>query len=231
MNKLEIAAAEEAARVTSDGFRFLIEYVRPGMTEQDVANALRAYFRALGYDAWAFRFIIASGRNAAAPHHHPTNAVLKKGHSIVCDFGVRVRGICADMTRMLFLGTPSARQKRMYALLRTAQQRAAKKARAGVSARATDTIARAYLKQNGYNNRIFCHGLGHGVGKRIHQPPWLSPKKKEHLLAENDMITIEPGLYFKGRDGYRLEDMYLVTSHGVRELTNAPKDIRSITIT
>lgn len=230
MNSAERKASEEAARITSDGFRFLLAYVRPGMTEQHIAKALRAYFRALGYDRWAFRFIIAAGRNAAEPHHVPTATVLAKGHGVVCDFGVRVRGISADMTRMFFLGTPSSRQVRMYGLILEAQRRVVKKIRAGFSARAADAIARGFLKRHGFDNRIFCHSTGHGVGRNIHQPPWLAPKKREHILKEHDIITVEPGLYFAGRDGYRIEDMHIVTDHGNRNLTSAVKEINKVVI-
>lgn len=237
MTKTEIRASEEAARVTSEGFRFLLSYIRPGMTEIEVAHALRAYFRSLGYTHWAFRFIIAAGKNGAEPHHWPTRNRLKRGHGVVCDFGVRVRlpgrkpeGMCADMTRMIFLGEPSARQKRLYRLIVSAQQRVARRIRPGFSARDADSLARNFLKKHGFGNRIFCHGTGHGVGRRIHEPPWLAPRKKEHLLKECDIITVEPGLYFTGRDGYRVEDMYCITPRGARTLTTAPKDIRSVTV-
>lgn len=230
MTRNKISSAREAARITSDGFLFLRTFVRPGMTEQQVANALRAYFRASGYSHFAFRFIIATGRNAATPHHWPTRTQLRHGHGIVCDFGVRVQGISADMTRMLFLGAPSSRQARMYRLILEAQRRVVRRIRAGFSARAADAIARSHLKRHGFDSRIFCHSTGHGVGRNIHQPPWLSPKKKDHALQEHAIITVEPGLYFKGRDGYRIEDMYLITKHGSMQLTSAPEDLKDCII-
>jgi len=230
MTKAEIQASEEAARVTSEGFRFLLSYIEPGMTEIEVANALREYFRSLGYRQWAFRFIIATGKNAADPHHWPTGTRLKKGHGVVCDFGIRVRGMCADMTRVVFLGKPTARQQRLYCLLLRAQRRVVQRIRPTFSAREADALARDFLAKHGFNNRIFRHGTGHGVGKRIHEPPWLSPTKKERSIQERDIITVEPGLYFTARDGYRIEDMYLITPRGARQLTSAPKDIKHVTI-
>ncbi len=227
-NRKQLAAVEEACRELRAGVAFLKTALRPGLTERQVANRLRAFFRSRGFRRWAFSFIIAAGPAAANPHHPPGHRRLRKGDMVVCDFGLRIRDTASDMTRTFILGNPSRRLARVYRTVRQAQQRAAAALRPRIEGHRIDAIARGILKRAGYE-KYFLHATGHGVGYKIHEPPWLSPKK-HGVLRAGDVVTVEPGVYRKGWGGIRIEDMYLITARGHRHLSTIPSRLENAII-
>lgn len=227
-NRRQLAAIEEACRELRAGTAWLKRTLRPGLTERQVANRLRAFFRSRGLRRWAFSFIIAAGPAAANPHHPPGRRRLRPGDMVVCDFGLRIRDTASDMTRTFILGQPSRRLDRVYRTVRLAQQRAAAALRPRIDGHSIDRIARGVLTRAGYA-RYFLHATGHGVGYKIHEPPWLSPKKHSVLRA-GDVVTVEPGVYCKGWGGVRIEDMYRITVRGQRQLTTVPSRLEDAII-
>jgi Xaa-Pro aminopeptidase len=215
----QLAALKEAVPVLRDGFAFVERSLVAGITERQMANRLRAYFRSRGYSTWAFRFIVAFGPGSAEPHHWPTDAKLRDGQFVKIDIGLTVRGWKSDVTRTFLFGRTTARHKKIYRLVLQAQQRATRATTPGVTGAQVDAAARDFLKQKGYG-KTFVHSTGHGLGKAIHQPPWLSPRKGNRPLRAGEVVTIEPGIYLKGFGGVRIEDMILVTAQGAKNLSS-----------
>ena len=171
----------------------------------------------------AFKPIVAFGKNGAEIHHKAKNTRLGRGF-LVIDFGVKYKGICSDMTRTVYLGTPTKKERRLYNLVLLAQETAMMHAVAGEYAANIDLIARAVLWDYW---KHFVHGTGHGVGKKIHQSPSLKPRGRA-VLKKGDVITIEPGLYFKKEFGIRIEDTILVRKNNPEILTKVDKKLRCI---
>lgn len=225
----KLKSMREACRVSRSAFFFLRRTLLPGVTEKQVANSLRAFFRARGYDRFAFRFIVAFGESAAEPHHWPTGRMLRRGNMAKIDFGVKVRGMCSDITRTFFLGRPSKRQKKVYTAVLKAQEKVLQRLKAGMTGREADAIARNYLRSRGFDKH-FIHSLGHGLGHAIHEPPWLSPKKGNRPLRVGEVVTVEPGIYLPKWGGVRIEDMVVVGKTRSRVLSNLPKRLPEIII-
>jgi Xaa-Pro aminopeptidase len=164
---------------------------------------------------------VAAGASAAEPHHKPTNRVIRANEFLKIDFGVTFKGWKTDITRTLVLGRPTLVQRKLYALLLNAQGKAARAIKPGIPARELDALARDVISRAGFG-KAFIHSTGHGVGRAIHEAPYLSPGPKgDRLLRVGDVITIEPGIYIEGKFGLRIEDMYEVTKTGGRCLSNA----------
>lgn len=159
---------------------------------------------------FAFKPIVAIGKNAAEIHHKASDTEIKKGF-LVIDFGAKYKSYCSDCTRTFYIGKPSRKEIKIYNLIKDAQLTAINHVKAGVYAADIDLIARAYLWKY-YKN--FKHSTGHGVGKKIHQAPNLRLSGK-FKLKENDVVTVEPGLYFKNMFGIRIEDIILVKNRPV----------------
>ena len=217
---------ERAQRITEQVFDELLKEVRAGRTERELARLIRTLAKRHGADGLSFDPIVASGRSATDPHARPGNRKLRRGQLLMIDLGVRCGGYCSDMTRMVAIGPPSAEARKAYGIVLRAQQAAIKAARPGMVARDLDAVARGVIDRAGYG-KYFVHALGHGVGRKIHQDPRLTPKRR-HRLKSGDVVTIEPGIYLPGRFGIRIEDMLLITARGGRNLTRAPKRLRSV---
>lgn len=168
----------------------------------------------------AFKPIVAFGNNAAVIHHKPSNRKLKKGF-LILDFGVKYRGYCSDITRTIYLGKPTKKEKKLYNLVLGTQILAIKKIKVGMKACDVYNIAANSL---GSYKKYFLHRLGHGVGKRIHESPSLG-RKNNRRLKENTVLTIEPGIYFKKKFGIRIEDGVLLRKKGVKILTKVSKKL------
>lgn len=215
---------EQAQRITERTFDDLLKEVRPGRTERELARLVRSLARRHGAGALAFDPIVAAGRNAADPHAKPGNRKLRKGQLVMIDLGTRYGGYCSDMTRMVAVGRPTDEARKVYAVVLRAQRAAIKAARPGITGRELDAVARGVIDRAGYG-KYFVHALGHGVGRKIHQDPRLTPRRN-HRLKPGDVVTIEPGIYLPGRLGVRVEDMLLITARGNRDLTHTPKRLR-----
>jgi len=216
----EISLMKKAAELTSLGMQKALEIIKAGISEREVAAEIEYVMRKNGSDGVSFDTIVSSGLNSAYPHGGCGDRVMKEGDFVVVDIGAKYRSYCSDMTRTFIIGKPSPRQLKIYETVRKAQRLAVENVRAGVEAREIDHIARDFISRAGYE-KYFVHGLGHGVGLDIHEPPTLSLYSKD-ILSEGNVVTIEPGVYIPGFGGVRIEDTVLVLSRGVEKLTKAP---------
>ncbi|MBU1027247.1 MAG: aminopeptidase P family protein [Candidatus Margulisbacteria bacterium] len=190
--------------------------VKPGQRETEVASHIKALLKKFGARP-AFRVIVASGKRSALPHGFATNKIIKQGELVVIDFGALYNGYRSDMTRTYVIGKPTARQKKIYQIVQKAQAKALKAVRAGRRCSEVDQAARGYIEEKGLG-KFFVHSTGHGVGRKVHQPPKISRKNRRRLRL-GTIICIEPGIYIKGFGGVRIEDMVIVTKTGCRVLT------------
>jgi Xaa-Pro aminopeptidase len=219
----ELALIRRSVETNSEAFETTASRVRAGMKEQDLAAELEYRMRRLGAEKPAFETIVAGGARSALPHAQPTAARLADGQLVVVDMGALQDGYCSDMTRMLFLGTPSAKVKRAYRAVLEAQLAAIDAVRPGVSTARVDSAARNVLKSYGLAE-AFVHSTGHGLGLEIHEPPRIG-KKEQTKLAPGMAITIEPGVYIEGFGGIRIEDTVVVTQNGCDVLTPTDKSL------
>jgi Xaa-Pro aminopeptidase len=222
----ELQAIRAAVALNSQAFEQAVRRIRAGSTERDLAAELEYRMRRLGADKPAFETIVAVGERSALPHAQPTAAAVRTGGLLLVDMGAVRDGYCSDMTRMLFLGRPPAKVRRLYAAVLEAQLAALDAVRPGVTAAHVDRQSRRVLREHGLD-RAFVHSTGHGLGLEIHEPPRLGKADKTRL--ETGMaITIEPGVYLEGFGGIRIEDTVAVTPGGCEILTPTPKELRTI---
>ena len=226
-NKKELANIIKAQRISEKVLQNTMMKLKVGITEIEIANFIKKSFIKCGAPILSFSPIVSFGKNTANIHHEPTKTKLKKGDTIMFDFGCTVNHYCSDMTRTYFLGKPTQRQKKIYLTVLQAQNKALKKIEKGERrAKIIDKSAREFLKKK-FGASKFAHGLGHGVGTVIHEWPNFKPKS-EDTIPVGCVMTIEPGLYFKGFGGVRIEDMVLITKNGYKNLTKVPKDLNSV---
>jgi Xaa-Pro aminopeptidase len=217
----EVGALRASGKRLSAVMKATIEFVRPGLTEREVAWKVEALTREVGAEEAAFPSIVASGPNSALPHAVPTDRMLREGEPIILDLGVKLNGYCSDMTRTVFLGDPPTEFKEIYRVVRKAQAAAMEAIRPGIESTLADRTARDIIHEAGFG-RFFGHGLGHGVGLAVHEGPRLAPRKPV-TLRQGMVTTVEPGIYIPGRGGVRLEEMVLITGEGIEILTSDPR--------
>lgn len=205
----ELALTRKTIDLAEDGLRYLLTVLKPGLTEKQVAWELEAYLRTHGADALSFDTIVASGPNAALPHHHPDERAIQANEPITIDWGVAIDGYRSDLTRTIVLGEPDAKFREVYGIVLKAQLNAIANIKAGQTGKEADAFARDVIVAAGYGDN-FGHGLGHGVGLAVHELPRASYTVEEERLPANSILTVEPGIYLPGWGGVRLEDMLLV---------------------
>lgn len=223
------SAILRSQQINAAAFCTVKRLLRIGMTERQIARLVHRVLRAEGAEKLAFPTIAALGRHAAIPHHIPTARRARRGDLLVLDMGCVVNGMRSDMTRTLFFGEIKSQHRLWYNLVFEAQQRGLRAVRASRTGKEVDAVVRNFLTRKGVGE-YFIHSLGHGVGRAIHQPPWISPRKGIMTLRVGDIITIEPGLYFKGRGGVRIEDMCEVREGGAHWLTPMSRHISKMII-
>ena len=217
----ELALMSKAALTGCDLFEHMLGFIRPGLTETEVAAELEYQARLKGAEGMSFETIVASGARSALPHGRATNARLPRKGFLTLDFGIILGGYCSDMTRTVFLGKPGAKERDVYQVVLEAQEAAVAAVGPSVSCGAVDEAARGVLRRAGLAE-AFTHSTGHGVGLEIHEPPRIGAGQTTRLLA-GMVVTIEPGVYLAGQFGIRIEDMVAVTRTGGQVLTPAPK--------
>ncbi len=220
----EVELIVKAQRIAEAAFERLLERMRKGMTEKQVAALLNYYMMDCGADDLSFETIAASGVNSASPHAVPTDKPLQEGDFLTLDFGAVVDGYHSDMTRTLVIGEPTPEMEELYNAVFYANLDAMKAVRADIGGKVVDSVARSTLQGWGGYDQYFGHGLGHGVGLEIHEAPTLS-RKSSSMLHEGMIVTIEPGAYISGKYGVRIEDMVLVTENGCENLTMTTKKL------
>ena len=219
----EIACHKKAQEITDHTFDHICGYLRPGLSETDVAREIGVTLTALGSDDKNFNFIVASGPNSSLPHGFATDRLIRKGDLVTMDFGAVRGGYLADMTRTVAVGSVTEEQRRVYEIVREAQKRSFDKIRPGAVCRDVDQAARSYIYEQGYQG-CFTHGLGHSVGVEVHENPRFNEICTDRL-KEGIVITVEPGIYLKGRFGVRIEDMIVIRENGFENLTRSPHEL------
>jgi Xaa-Pro dipeptidase len=219
-DQAEIKLMRRAAELTSEGIRIAYETVASGVREYEVAAEIEYAMRKLGSSGTAFETIVASGVCSAFPHGGCADKKIREGDLVVVDIGATYKFYRSDMTRTLVVGKPSEKQKKLYQIVKTAQETAFEAVESKVKAKDVDAVARKIIADAGYG-AYFVHNLGHGVGLEVHEPPTLSRDSKDTLVAGN-VVTVEPGVYIVGYGGVRIEDTVLVQRNGAEKLTNGP---------
>ncbi len=217
----EIALMKEALRITEGALERVVEAVREGIREKEVAGRLEYLMREGGADWYAFETIVASGPNAAYPHAVPTGKVIRRGEAVVIDTGARFRGYCADLTRTVLVDQPPREVRGALEVVREALLKAQDRVAEGVKAEEVDVVARESIRRSGLG-KYFIHSTGHGVGVEIHEYPRVAKGSKVEL-KEGMVITIEPGIYVPGRYGIRIENMVVVRKKGAEVLNKLPE--------
>ncbi|MEO8725492.1 MAG: Xaa-Pro peptidase family protein [Acidobacteriaceae bacterium] len=222
----EIRRIREAVDLASSCFERLLAALSPQATEIEAAAQLEFACRMAGAEGMSFETIVAAGERSALPHGVASSARIPKRGFVVLDYGVILAGYCSDMTRTVFIGRPSAKERSMYEAVLEAHEAAKAAVRPGATAGDVDGAARKVLTRAKLG-RYFTHSTGHGVGLEIHEPPRLGKKQTEQL-QEGMVITIEPGVYIPHEGGVRIEDMVLVTSGGCETLTPTTKSLLTL---
>ncbi|MBI3109656.1 aminopeptidase P family protein [Candidatus Daviesbacteria bacterium] len=222
-DKDEIELIARACKVGDEVFKKVLKKIKLGISEKQLVFEIESLIKKENLDV-SFRTIVAFGANASAPHHQSGKSKLKKDQFIVMDFGVIFENYCSDMTRTIFFGKPSAKQRKIYETVLEAQKRAIQLINSGkkIKAKEVDRVAREYIKSKGFPD--IPHSLGHGIGLEVHEHPYLSNKSKEEL-KEGMVFSIEPGIYLENLGGVRIEDLFVLENRGLKQITNASKEL------
>ena len=221
----EISALRRACECTDSALTQVLAQLSPGVTEREIAWALLGAMRNAGAEDAAFDSIVAFGSHSAIPHHQPTNRPLARGDLVKLDFGARVEGYHADMTRTLVCGPAQDWQRELHALVHGIQERCRDATVVGAAPVELDALAQRLVADSGHS---LVHGLGHGVGLEIHEQPFAVPGSTAGRLEDRVPVTVEPGIYLPGRGGVRIEDTVLVGPDGAESLTTSPRDLIEI---
>ena len=219
----ELQAMVEAQRISEKALEKILEEIRPGVTEKEIAARLQYLMLHYGGSDMSFDPIVVSGSNGSLPHGVPTEKKIQRGEFITMDFGCVYHGYCSDMTRTVAVGFATEEMQMVYQTVLSAQLAGINAARAGVTGREVDGAARAVITAAGFGS-YFSHSFGHGVGVEIHEAPNASPMN-DKPLPEGAVISAEPGIYLPGKLGVRIEDVVLLTMDGCRNITKAPKEL------
>jgi Xaa-Pro aminopeptidase len=218
----EITALARAANAVDEVAREMRDEKFAGRTELDVHRELVERMLALGHQRANFA-IVAASEDAASPHHEPGERIINDGDVVLCDFGGTMHGYCSDITRMFVVGEPSRELQDVYAVLTEAQEAGVQAAVVGAECQEVDTAARAVISDAGFGE-FFVHRVGHGIGTEAHEEPYMVAGNRLPI-APGHAFSVEPGIYFAGRFGVRLEDIVVATADGPRRLNHAPRDL------
>ena len=224
----ELDLIKKACNVTDDAFVALLGRIKEGMSENEVAAELEYLMRKYGASGTSFDTIVAFGKNSSVPHHETGDTKLKFGDIILIDFGCKVGGYCSDCTRTFLFGNDNKHGDfiKAYDHVLKAHMLVKEQVTEGITGREADAVARDHLKKYGLD-KYFTHSLGHGIGVNIHEYPYLSPKS-ENLLKNGMVFSDEPGVYFEGDFGIRIEDTVTLKDGKVLSLTNSNKNLTVI---
>lgn len=224
----ELELLRKAQVITDDAFYYICDYIKVGMTEQQIRAELENYMLSHGADALSFDSIIAAGPNGANPHARPGSRQVQEGDLIVMDYGALYQDYHADMTRTVCLGQPSDEQRKVYDVVRRAHEECAAAIKPGVIGVDIHNLSVKIISEAGYGD-YYGHGLGHGVGIEIHERPGFG-RYWDKPIPENSVVTVEPGIYLPGKFGIRLEDCGVVTAGGYQPFTGPSHDLRVIEV-
>lgn len=219
----ELARMRQAQRITDEAFREILNFIRPGLTEQEVAARLVYELLRRGGRRVSFDPIVAAGANGSMPHAVPGETVIQPGMFVTMDFGCVYEGYCSDMTRTVAVGQPTDEMERVYHTVLEAQRAGIAAARAGVTGSEVDRAARQVIQQAGYGS-FFSHSFGHSLGLEIHESPNASPSEQT-VFPAGAVISAEPGIYLPGHFGVRIEDVLVLREGGCEDITQSPKKL------
>lgn len=225
-DELELESMAAAALLGDKIFEEVLPHLQAGVSEVTVAAELEYAARKLGAEGMSFETIVASGKRSALPHGHASAQQLPRRGFVTLDFGVILKGYCSDMTRTIYLGKPTRKERAAYEAVLEAELAGLAAVTAGIAAGDVDAACRRVLRRHGLA-RYFSHSTGHGVGLEIHEGPRIGNKVREPL-REGMVVTIEPGVYMPGFFGIRIEDMVVVEAQGARVLTTTPKQLLAL---
>jgi Xaa-Pro aminopeptidase len=227
-DKNEIDTIRKAVEIADKAFEYILNVIRPGLTEKEVASELEHFMKKNGADREAFETIVASGSRSSLPHGVASDKRIMDGDVVTLDFGAVYNGYCSDMTRTVFVGEPDEEMKKVYNIVLGAQLYALERVSEGLQGKEIDSAAREYISKSGYGD-FFGHGLGHGVGLEVHERPRLS--QRSDTVMENGMTaTVEPGIYLPGKGGVRIEDLVVINGSKPEILTTSKKEMSVLTI-
>ena len=215
----EISDIQKACEITDNCFSYILSYIKPGMTEKQIADEIEQYYKQRT-DGLSFDTIVASGENTSKPHAVPTDRKIQEKDIITIDMGCKVNGYCSDMTRTFFVGEVPENIKPVYDLVLKNQLQTTEEYKDGANTRLLTKMVENDFKLNGYD---LVHALGHGVGLEIHEAPYVN-YKSDTQLRENMVVTNEPGIYLPGKFGVRIEDTIAITKFGCISLTKSEKN-------
>ncbi|MDK2820097.1 MAG: Xaa-Pro aminopeptidase [Clostridia bacterium] len=218
----EIKLLQKAIDIGDAGFKHILKFLRPGVSERDIALELEYFLGKLGSSGPSFATIIASGPRSALPHGVASERVLQPGDLVVMDFGAIYNGYHSDLTRTVALGPVAKEWREIYNIVLTSQLKAIDAIRSDLEGKYIDSVARDYITNAGYGE-YFTHSLGHGVGLAVHEGPTLSGKS-DIKLSSGMIVTVEPGIYLPGQGGIRIEDVVMVQEDKVQVLSKADKE-------
>ena len=219
----ELALMRRAQEITDEAFRAILSFIRPGMTEREIAARLVYELLSRGGEKVSFDPIVAAGANGAKPHAVPGGQVVEAGMFITMDFGCKVEGYCSDMTRTVALGRPTTEMEDVYHAVLSAQTAGIRAARAGATGQEIDGAARRVLREAGFGE-YFTHSFGHSLGIDVHESPGANSREKRPMPV-GAVISAEPGVYIPGRFGVRIEDVLILNETGCEDITRSPKDL------
>ncbi|ORT98952.1 Aminopeptidase YpdF (MP-, MA-, MS-, AP-, NP- specific) [Anaerovibrio sp. JC8] len=220
----ELQCIRKAVAISDRAFEDIITFIKPGISENEVAARLESVMRTLGSQRPAFTTIVASGKRGSLPHGTATEKLINAGEFVTMDYGAVYKGYHSDITRTICVGHADDRQRDVYDAVLQAQLLGLSRVGPGASGKSVDGEVRKYLHERGYG-KYFGHGLGHSLGLEIHEAPTLSPRSTCEALQPNMLITVEPGVYIPDWGGVRIEDTVLVTDTSREALTSVSKDL------
>lgn len=220
--QIEVLRIKKACELGDRTFSHIIKKIKEGVSEKELAHEIVRFIR-LNNAHLSFRPIVSFGKNSFEIHHKPTDLRLRKNHGfLMIDMGIKLNGYCSDMTRTVFFGKATKKQKKLYFAVLKAQKRSIDFVKVNCKAFDIDRVAREYIAKQKFPD--IPHSVGHGIGKRVHEGFRISQKSK--TIIKNGMVfTIEPGIYIKDFGGVRIEDTFYLNSGKLYQLTKSPKNL------
>jgi Xaa-Pro aminopeptidase len=220
----ELEKLRASIALNDAAFAHLARQVGEGSSERELAWELERFVRTHGGEDVSFDPITVGGPNTAMPHAVPSDRRVCADELVLFDIGAKLHGYCSDMTRTFAVGAVSPKLEEVWRVVLGGQQAAIEAVRPGMTGKEVDAVARQHIADAGYGEQ-FTHGLGHGVGLEIHEPPWITSSRGVDVLEPGMVFSIEPGVYLPEVGGVRIEDLVLLTEHGAEVLSRSPKQL------
>lgn len=222
-DEAELEILKEACKITDEAFDHILTFIKPGVSEIVVANELEHFLKGKGAEGMSFDTIVASGVRSAMPHGVASEKLIEQGDMVTLDFGCYYKGYSSDITRTIAVGEVDPKLKEIYQIVLDAHLKVIAEAKAGMTGKEIDAIARDYITEKGYGE-YFGHSTGHGLGLDVHEQPAVSVRG-ENVILENMVITDEPGIYIAGLGGVRIEDDLIIHKDGVESINRSAKEL------